>query len=62
MVKMLTTSNVTSVYGAGRYMKAARRNIRFPRSFQVALALTSLIIGLSYSLMSVPLSSPTRAN
>ncbi|KAJ7047207.1 hypothetical protein C8F04DRAFT_1248231 [Mycena alexandri] len=53
MVKMLTTSNVTSVYGAGRYMKAARRNIRFPRSFQVALALTSLIIGLSYSLILV---------
>ncbi|KAJ7766840.1 hypothetical protein B0H16DRAFT_1882833 [Mycena metata] len=53
MAKMLATSNVTSVYQAGRYMKAARRTIRFPRTFQVALALTSLIIGLSYSLILV---------
>ncbi|KAJ7172086.1 hypothetical protein C8R46DRAFT_137981 [Mycena filopes] len=53
MVKMLTTSKVTSVYEAGRYMKAAKGNIRFPRTFHVALALTSLVMGLSYLLILV---------
>ncbi|KAJ7137735.1 hypothetical protein C8R44DRAFT_868114 [Mycena epipterygia] len=51
MVKMLATSNVIPVFQAGRYMRASRGRIRTPRTFHLALALTSLILGLSYSLI-----------
>ncbi|KAF7363830.1 hypothetical protein MSAN_01041000 [Mycena sanguinolenta] len=51
MVKMLTTTNIASVFQAGRYVREWRRSIQFPRAFHLALALTTLILGLSYSLI-----------
>ncbi|KAJ7311490.1 hypothetical protein DFH08DRAFT_1045377 [Mycena albidolilacea] len=51
MVKMFTTSSVTSVFQAGQYMRAWRPTIQFPRAFHLALTLTTLILGLSYSLI-----------
>ncbi|KAJ7256482.1 hypothetical protein B0H12DRAFT_510963 [Mycena haematopus] len=51
MVKMLATANITSVFKAGRYAREWRRTIQFPRAFHLALALTTLILGLSYSLI-----------
>ncbi|KAJ6531274.1 hypothetical protein B0H19DRAFT_1384480 [Mycena capillaripes] len=51
MVKMLATARVTSVYQAGRYLRESRGTIQFPRAFHLALGLTSLILGLSYSLI-----------
>jgi hypothetical protein len=53
MVKMFTTSSVTSVFQAGQYMRAWKPTIQFPRAFHLALTLTTLILGLSYSLMFV---------
>ncbi|KAJ6502108.1 hypothetical protein C8R45DRAFT_1092003 [Mycena sanguinolenta] len=51
MVKMLTTATITSVFQAGRYVREWRRRIQFPRAFHLALALATLILGLSYSLI-----------
>ncbi|KAJ7481212.1 hypothetical protein B0H11DRAFT_2233113 [Mycena galericulata] len=51
MVKMLTTSNISSVWQAGRYLRESKRRIRFPRAFYLAFVLTSVVLGLSYSLI-----------
>ncbi|KAF8205762.1 hypothetical protein K438DRAFT_1964181 [Mycena galopus ATCC 62051] len=51
MVKMLTSPNITSVFQAGRYLREGRHTIQFPRAFHLALTLTTLILGLSYSLI-----------
>ncbi|KAJ7074103.1 hypothetical protein C8F01DRAFT_1242374 [Mycena amicta] len=50
MVKMLTTSSIAAVIQAGQYMHAAK-GIRIPRAFHLAMGLTSLILGLSFSLI-----------
>ncbi|KAJ6618839.1 hypothetical protein B0H10DRAFT_1216529 [Mycena sp. CBHHK59/15] len=51
MAKMLTAPNIVSVFSAGNYMRLSRERIRLPRAFRLALALTSLILGLAYSLI-----------
>ncbi|KAJ7286230.1 hypothetical protein C8J57DRAFT_1287075 [Mycena rebaudengoi] len=51
IVKMLTVPSIGSVYQAGHYLRVWRGEIRFPRTFHLALALTSLILGLAYLLI-----------
>nr|GAT49405.1 predicted protein [Mycena chlorophos] len=51
MVKMLTTSSIGSVIQAGQYLHSSNGRARTPRAFHMALSLTSLILGLSFSLI-----------
>ncbi|KAJ6490609.1 hypothetical protein C8R47DRAFT_452957 [Mycena vitilis] len=51
MVSILATPKITSVYQAGRHLQESRKTIQVPRAFHLALALTALIMGLSYSLI-----------
>ncbi|KAJ7461526.1 hypothetical protein FB451DRAFT_1371252 [Mycena latifolia] len=51
MVQLLTTARPTAVCRAGLYLRA--RRTRVPRAFRIALALTALVLGLSYALVLV---------
>ncbi|KAJ7681792.1 hypothetical protein B0H17DRAFT_1205604 [Mycena rosella] len=49
MVQVLVTARPISVYRASLYLRS--RRTRVPRAFRVALALTGLVLGLSYTLI-----------
>ncbi|KAJ7085695.1 hypothetical protein B0H15DRAFT_364628 [Mycena belliarum] len=60
MVQLLVTARPASVYRGGIYLR--NRRTRVPRAFRLALGLTGLVLGLSYTLMCVPYHKRMSAN